>query len=601
MVTIMMHKIAFFFIVYTLWTISSQLPAQQNYYLDQFPEDIRISGFIDGAYGSRIAIGDVNGDGYQDIVASGYSFDRSRGGVVITFGKPDWPRHIDLETYPDRTIIWGNSKLDYTGSGLAVIDFTGDGIDDIFIASAQYTKNPRKGKVFFLEGRRNWPDEMTVEDFPTSDDAATFHGPEKFSYLGEPIASGNFDGDAYGDVVLGYSRWRDSVPTLYTMIVWGGQKLSSGIIDTLSLNQTTIISPSWYDGTAGYHVSRIDEDRKDELIIAMIFNPVDSLKSAGNIFVIWGQRDRLGTVDLSLADSLVEVTYLKGNKPSMQLSHLFEIADFDQNGVMDLFLSTESNRISKRGQGVIAFDAYPGDETNLNIFSGKSTFIFNPRTYYGGAYLEYAEVLDWNHDGYPDIVITDAGAGRQNVGRGAEGMVYCLYGRESFQDSIFLGEPDSGADIIWGGETVMDLGSAVTKADIDADGKDDLIIGAPLARTKAGWGMGEVYVFYNRSKEKAQTPPDRYDLLSTYPNPASDYVRIQLNLEKAENVEVVIYNTLGQEVARLKQEAASPGVFSMFWDGYTKENERAAAGLYFLVLKSENQSVLAREKMVFLR
>ena len=113
--------------------------------------------------------------------------------------------------------------------------------------------------------------------------------------------------------------------------------------------------------------------------------------------------------------------------------------------------------------------------------------------------------------------------------------------------------------------------------------------------------MGEVYVFYNRSKEKAQTPPDRYDLLSTYPNPASDYVRIQLNLEKAENVEVVIYNTLGQEVARLKQEAASPGVFSMFWDGYTKENERAAAGLYFLVLKSENQSVLAREKMVFLR
>ncbi|MDQ7052618.1 MAG: integrin alpha [candidate division KSB1 bacterium] len=82
--------------------------SQTNYFLEEFPEDIRISNFVDGIFGSSLAVGDVNGDGWQDIISGAYTVGErylAEGAVFIVFGRPNWPRFIDLEDYPYRTML----------------------------------------------------------------------------------------------------------------------------------------------------------------------------------------------------------------------------------------------------------------------------------------------------------------------------------------------------------------------------------------------------------------------------------------------------------------------------------------------------------------
>ncbi len=77
-----------------------------------------------------------------------------------------------------------------------------------------------------------------------------------------------------------------------------------------------------------------------------------------------------------------------------------------------------------------------------------------------------------------------------------------------------------------------------------------------------------------------------FDLVEAYPNPFNPTATIQFNLTSPREVDVDIYNMLGQKVKSLYSGQAQGGTTSMVWDGTNELGEKVAAGLYLCQLRT---------------
>ncbi len=93
-------------------------------------------------------------------------------------------------------------------------------------------------------------------------------------------------------------------------------------------------------------------------------------------------------------------------------------------------------------------------------------------------------------------------------------------------------------------------------------------------------------------------------LFQSYPNPFNPEAWIPYELEKEANVTIDIYNVNGQIVRKLNLGRQLRGRYisrekAAYWDGRNEFGVRAASGIYFYVLKTDNFT--ATRKMVILK
>ena len=94
--------------------------------------------------------------------------------------------------------------------------------------------------------------------------------------------------------------------------------------------------------------------------------------------------------------------------------------------------------------------------------------------------------------------------------------------------------------------------------------------------------------------------PTQFTLYQNYPNPFNPTTRISYDLTRSfNNVNLKIYNILGQEVVELVDEAQDAGSYEVVWDATDAGGRKVSSGIYFYRLVTENQT-LAR-KMVLLK
>lgn len=80
--------------------------------------------------------------------------------------------------------------------------------------------------------------------------------------------------------------------------------------------------------------------------------------------------------------------------------------------------------------------------------------------------------------------------------------------------------------------------------------------------------------------------PQAFKLYPNFPNPFNPETRIQFDLPKAAEVELRIYNALGQLVRTLVEQPYRAGSFTVTWDGRDHAGLLLPSGLYFYKMKA---------------
>jgi hypothetical protein len=89
---------------------------------------------------------------------------------------------------------------------------------------------------------------------------------------------------------------------------------------------------------------------------------------------------------------------------------------------------------------------------------------------------------------------------------------------------------------------------------------------------------------------ESRTVPDRFTLAQNYPNPFNPGTSVRFHLPETSEVEVMVFNPLGQRVRLLHSGVLEAGDRRMQWDGRDDSGAEAAAGVYLLRVTSGGQA-----------
>ena len=94
------------------------------------------------------------------------------------------------------------------------------------------------------------------------------------------------------------------------------------------------------------------------------------------------------------------------------------------------------------------------------------------------------------------------------------------------------------------------------------------------------------------SENKNQTvldTPNEYKLLGNFPNPFNPTTTISYNLPRMSDVELKIYDILGNEVKSFFNSSQSAGTQNIIWNGTNNNNEQISSGIYIYKFKAVSQ------------
>ena len=172
------------------------------------PDVMLIERDLGDSMGYSVAAGDVNGDGFDDIIIGapfgcGPNNDCSTmleaGEVYIIYGSPSLPKQIDLRTQNPDVIIYGPGPLRDMGLDIKTADTNNDGIEDLLISSWEKFA-PFRSLLYIVYGSKSLP---PVTDLAIPGTASVIYGPADVATNLFVIGTGDFNGDGFTDIFLG--------------------------------------------------------------------------------------------------------------------------------------------------------------------------------------------------------------------------------------------------------------------------------------------------------------------------------------------------------------------------------------------------------------
>ncbi|NOZ60960.1 MAG: T9SS type A sorting domain-containing protein [Calditrichaeota bacterium] len=93
--------------------------------------------------------------------------------------------------------------------------------------------------------------------------------------------------------------------------------------------------------------------------------------------------------------------------------------------------------------------------------------------------------------------------------------------------------------------------------------------------------------------------PDKFALQQNFPNPFNSMTIIQYQLPQKSEVDIAIYNCLGQRIKTLICGKREAGCYQIIWNGKDEHGKEVGSGIYFYYLKTRNHII--GKKMVVIQ
>ena len=156
---------------------------------------------------------------------------------------------------------------------------------------------------------------------------------------------------------------------------------------------------------------------------------------------------------------------------------------------------------------------------------------------------------------------------------------------------VWLGQ-HNGAPVLEGYYPLPGEGSQVLASDVNGDSDTDLVV----LGTSPASDHGGVFVLVNQGTPATAVAdetaaPTAFTLGANYPNPFNPATTIPLAVPAgAKNVDLTIYNVLGQPMRRVWTGPLPDGEHALTWDGRDAQGQPVAAGVYMYRLQVDEQT-----------
>ena len=124
---------------------------------------------------------------------------------------------------------------------------------------------------------------------------------------------------------------------------------------------------------------------------------------------------------------------------------------------------------------------------------------------------------------------------------------------------------------------------------------------AAYTHASGGFPVGNLNVFPDKKAEwlaqlstdteGSTLNPTEFTLSQNYPNPFNPSTEISFTLYQSDNVELSIYNMLGQKVRTLTNEIKNAGTHTLKWNGLDEMGQSVSTGIYLYRLTSGTKSI----------
>ncbi len=442
--------------------------------------------------------GDVNGDGIPDVIVGAYYADANGfncGESYVVFGKSDGTavELSDITAGVGGFVINGVGAGDNSGFSVAGAgDVNGDDFDDLVIGARGGDPGGvgDAGESYVVFGKAD-TDPVELSDVTSGTGGFVINGSTFIMQSGMQVAgAGDVNGDGLGDVIVSSSGYYSALQGA-SFVVFGKADGTAVELSDIGAGTGGFIISGFNDVDGrGMRVSGagdVNGDTFDDVIVSSNIASPAGRDIAGQSYVVFGKSNTNAVSLSSVASGAGGGFAINGaSEGDFSGTSVSGAGDVNGDGLADVIVGAPGGdlggtELSNLGECYVVFGKTSTTAVDL-IDVAEGTGGFSIRGKFVGDEMghDVSGAGDVNGDGFDDVIVATPYAfpgGGTHIGQS-----FVVFGKSN-GIAVELSAVLAGAGgFALNGSYNYDVASAVSSAgDINGDGLDDIIVGAPGA------------------------------------------------------------------------------------------------------------------------